>query len=199
MDFSSKKFPDHVESKFFKNSFIFGRPPRVFVSKNTIFSDDLAYRKFRVIFECIYGGGITYFECRHIYMIDWRNLEGVVFALGSKNLYGSQKFLKNSGIGRLRYALSKSAHFRFWLDPYIYFFYFWKKNRAFLGVLHTKRGSRVVELPQNDQKWTKMGCFGNFSKNWPTAANNGSKIVSGCYFGTLGYVQHKNTCVARFP
>ena len=68
-----------------------------------------------------------------------------------------------------------------WTPTYI-FFYFFKKNRAFLGVLHTKRGSRVVELPKNDQKWTKMGYFGNFSKSRPTAANNGSKIVSRVLF-----------------
>ena len=65
MDFSLKKNPDYVDSRFFKNSFIFGRPPRVMVSKNTSFQDDLAYRKFRAIWECLYGG-ITNFECRHI-------------------------------------------------------------------------------------------------------------------------------------
>ena len=36
--------------------------------------------------------------------------------VGSRQLYGSQKFLKNSGIGRLRYGLSKSAHFSFWTN-----------------------------------------------------------------------------------
>ena len=69
-----------------------------------------------------------------------------------------------------------------WTPTYILFYFWKKKNRAFLGVLHTKRGSRVVELPQNDQKWTKMRYFGKFSKNRPTAANNGSKIVSRVLF-----------------
>ena len=56
MDFLSIKIPDHVESRFFKNSFDFGRPPWVIVSKNTGFRAYLAYRKFQAIWECIYGG-----------------------------------------------------------------------------------------------------------------------------------------------
>ena len=59
-------------------------------------------------------------------------------------------------------------------------------NRAFLGVLHTNRASQVAELAKNDQKWSKMGEFGNFLKNRPTGANKSSKIVFGCYFGALG-------------
>ena len=92
-----------------------------------------------------------------------------MFTPGSKIFMGSQKILKNSGIGRLRYALSKSAHFSFWLEPYIHFFLFLKKKSCFF------RGKRAFSsknasfwgrqnLPQNTPKLTILG-FKNGTKS----------------------------------
>ena len=44
----SKKFPDHVYSRFFGNSFVFGMSANVRGPKNTGFQRELAYRKIRV-------------------------------------------------------------------------------------------------------------------------------------------------------
>ena len=85
-----------------------------------------------------------------------------------------------------------------WTPTYM-FFYFWKKKSCFFMGLHTKRGLRLSNCPKNDQKWTKMGYFGNFQKIDQELPTTAPKSFLGCYFGTLGYVRHKKTFVARFP
>jgi len=64
----SKNFPDHVYSKFFGNSFIFGMSANVRGPKNTGFQRELAYRKFRAIWECIYGGDVQIRKPPYIYI-----------------------------------------------------------------------------------------------------------------------------------
>ena len=116
-------------------------------------------------------------------MLDWRNLgggltshPGLTFYVGLKNFWKTAELIDHC------YVRSKSAHFSFWSDPYMFYFYFANKKSCFFGGFIHKRGSQVAELAKNGQKCAKIGDFGNFSKNRPTCANKSSKIVSRVLF-----------------
>ena len=124
---SKKKNPDNVESKIFKNSFVFGPAPNRVFAKNPTFLSDLEYRKIRVKTYCIYGGIIPT-KWRHIYI--WRHLTGMIPP--TEDLPFCSKFSIREIIRKIR--------FKTILSIVAYLCLFW-------GLL----GPSMASLPQNAQ------------------------------------------------